>query len=133
MDETPWQRLHAIAEARRVRLHLTQIGVSAVGGPSPAWIRKLPNMSGEPDPRNYAPLRALDAALRWPEGTSLDLVTRDRSDWSRSALKEEERALVDALDEVSHFGFVIEHRLRAIPADRRDDVMRQILKILSIE
>lgn len=130
--ETSWRRLHDIAEARRIRLHLTQAGVAAVGGPSPAWLRKLPNMSGKPEARNLAPLRALDAALRWPEGTSLDLVSRDRSDWSRAQLKEEERGLIDAMDELSHFGFIVEHRMRAIPPAQRDDVMRQILHLLGI-
>lgn len=130
--ETPWQRLHSLAEARRMRLNLTQAGVAAVGGPSPAWIRKLPHMSGEPNGRHLSALKSLDAALRWPEGTSLDLIARDRSAWSRTQLKEEERGLIDMMDELSHFGFIVEHRMRAIPPSQRDDVMRQILKLLGI-
>ena len=128
ITETPWQRLHRIVEARRVRLGLTQAGVQVVGGPSRAWLTALPHLSGEPSTRHAAALAKLDAALQWPDGTSWSLVTKDRSGWPESELDDEERELVEEThDEADNFAFVIAARLRAMPEDERREVMRRIL------
>lgn len=133
VTETPWERLFRIAEARRTRLGLTQSGVQAMGGPSPAWIRRLPGLEGEPSSRYAASMRDLDRALQWPEGTSWSLVTKDRSTWSEDLLEDEEHQLVEDMhDEADHFAFIVATRIRALPANRRDDVMREILRILDM-
>jgi hypothetical protein len=131
--ETSWKRLHRIAEARRIRLGLTQAGVRAVGGPSPAWINKLARESGPPSQRHAASLKDLDLALQWPEGTAWGLLTDDRSGWDESLLMDEEHQLVEEThDEADTFGFLVATRLRAIPKERRDEVMRAILHDLDM-
>lgn len=130
--ETPWTRLYRLVEARRVALDLTQAGIQAVGGPSPAYLRKLPNFTGPPTPRMRASLLDLDRALEWPDGTCWSLVNDDRSTWSNDLLQDEEASLLERQDEASHFGYVVAARLRAIPVAERDDVMRAILALLDV-
>lgn len=133
VTETSWERLFRLVEARRTRLGLTQSGVQAVGGPSPAWIRRLPLIEGEPSARYAAAMNNLDRALQWPEGTSWSIVTKDRSGWSEDVLEDEEHQLVDEThDEADHFAHVVAARLRAIPAGQRDSVMRDIFRVLGL-
>lgn len=134
MTDQPWARLYRIVEERRRRLDLTQAGIQAVGGPSPAWLRKLPHLTGEPTARMAASMADLDRALQWPPGTSWSLVNDDRSDWSEAMLESEEHDLVEpAPDAVDHFAFVIAFRLRAIPeGPEREDAMRRVLAVLDV-
>jgi len=132
--ETQWERLYRLVELRRDRLDLTQAGIQAIGGPSPAWLRKLPNMVGEPTSRMRSTLTDLDRALQWDVGTSWGLVAHDRSAWSEEVLEDEEHSLVElGPDDCDHFGYVVAARLRAIPEGReRDSAMRQVLSALDI-
>lgn len=131
--ENPWARLHRIAEARREHLHLTQEGVQNIGGPSPAWLQKLPSVTGAPSVRHANPLRRLDAALRWPEGTALGLVRDDRSGWSDEVLADEEHDLIEAHDVIDEFLLIVGNRLRSLPEGERKDRMSAILDTLAIE
>jgi hypothetical protein len=133
-DETPWQRLHRIVEARAAQLDMTQAGIQAIGGPSPAWIRKLKNMTGPPTVRMAPALRDLDRALQWEPGTAKSLVEHDRSQWSRAILEDEEHSLIElGPDDCDNFGFVVAGRLRAIPEGKeRDDMMRAVLNLLGV-
>lgn len=129
---TPQQRLHRLLEARRKRLRLTQAAIQALGGPSPAWIRKLPMMTGEPDVRSRESLDSLDRALRWRVGTSWELLSKDRSDWTPDLLDSEEAELIEGHDEVDAFVYVVAARLRALELAARDEAMREILHVLRI-
>jgi len=134
MTETPWDRLHRLIERRRKVLGLTLEGIQVAGGPSPRWVQKLRGMSGPPSDRMRRPMRKLDAALVWPEGTSWGLVAEDRSAWSEMVLTDEEEQLMEAVDEAAEFGLAVTMRLRAIPAGaERDDLMRQIASLLGME
>ena len=133
VTETQWERLYRLVEERRTRLDLTQAGIQATGGPSPAWLRKLPHMVGEPTQRQRASLQDLDRALRWPVGTSWGLVEDDRSGWSEAVLQDEEEQLLERIDEANNFGWLVATRLRAIPeGPERDAVMRRVLEVLGV-
>lgn len=115
VHETNWQRLHRLAEARRKKIGLTQAGLKELGGPSKAWVNSLPHMEGPPSTRHATPLARLDAVLRWPQGTSWDLASRDRSDDDPALLADEERSLVDHKDKITVFVYLIERRMRSLP------------------
>ena len=133
VTETQWERLHRLVRRRSKVLGLTQDGIQAVGGPSPRWVQKLRDGSGEPTERMRTPMRKLDAALRWPRDTTWGLVAHDRSEWSDAVLRDEEEQLMDLVDEADEFVMVVAARLRAIPAGaRRDEVMRRILADLDL-
>lgn len=133
VTETQWERLYRLVEERRTRLDLTQAGVQATGGPSPAWLRKLPHLVGPPTQRMRASLSDLDRALRWKVGTSWDLVEQDRTGWSEEVLLDEEESLLAQIDEANNFGFLVATRLRAIPeGPERDAVMRRVLDVLNV-
>lgn len=135
MNETQWQRLYRLIEVRRDRLDLTQAGIQALGGPSPATLRKLPHLTGPPTPRMRPTLSDLDRALRWDVGTSWGLVEHDRSEWSDAVLLDEEESLIDlGPDEADNFAYVVAARIRAIPEGKeRDDAMRRVLAALEVE
>lgn len=78
VQQTNWQRLHRIAEARREKLGIAQSGMKDLGGPSKSWVNALPYHEGPPSTRHAPHLERLDAVLRWPKGTSWDLLSRDR-------------------------------------------------------
>lgn len=100
MDETNWQRLWAIVESRRERLGMTRTYIQDQGGPSSEWVRKLRNGEGRPSLKQAGKFVSLDRALGWPEGTSWDFLTADRTGWSAERLAEEESALAGG--EVRH-------------------------------
>jgi hypothetical protein len=131
-QENPWARLHRIAEARRLRLGLTQDGLTAAGGPTGAFVRSLKSNVGAPSPRSAASLAALDHALLWREGTSWSLVAEDRSDWDEAALTDEEAQLVEEDDEAGHMGTIVTHRLRLMPPEDAERAMREIAAILGL-
>ena len=134
VTETQWERLRRLIDLRRDRLDLTLAGIHAVGGPSPKWVHKLPYQSGPPSERMRASLSDLDRALRWDVGTSWGLVDHDRSAWNEAVLQDEEASLVDlGPDEADDFAFVIAARIRALPAEERDDAMRRVLAALGVE
>jgi hypothetical protein len=130
--ETNWQRLHRIAEARRKKIGLTQSGLKALGGPSKAWVNSLPHMEGEPSTRHATPMARLDAVLRWPEGTSWDLASRDRSHDDPALLEDEERALIDHKDKITVFMYLVERRMRALPEDELRPAMLDIGRLLGL-
>lgn len=133
VSETTWQRLHRIADARRKHLGLTLQGVTAAGGPSDAWFRALKYGEGEPSTRHRKPLAALDRALRWKEGTSLSLLTDDRSGWDEALLSDEEDSLVlAASDRVAIFAFMVEQRLRAVDELDSERMMREIAAVMGL-
>ena len=134
-DETQWQRLHRIVERRRRDvLGLTQEGLNLAGAPTPRWVLDLQTREGAPTHRMRTPLRKLDVALGWPEGTSWGLVADDRSGWSEALLLDEEEQLMETADEASEMAKVVELRLRAIPAgEERDAAMRHVLAALDVE
>jgi hypothetical protein len=129
VTENPWHRLHRIVESRRINtLDITLTTIQAQGGPSPKWVQNLLLQEGEPTPRQRSKLAALDKVMHWPVGTSWGLVADDRSDWSSEVLEDEERQLIEEQnDEVDAFVFALNYRLRAMPDDERDRVMRAIL------
>ena len=133
--ETQWERLHRIVERRRKDvLGLTQEGLHLAGAPTPRTLQDLRLREGEPTHRMRLPLRKLDAALGWPEGTSWGLVAHDRSEWSEVLLLDEEESLMDVTDEAAELAKTVELRLRAIPAgEERDAAMRRVLAALEVE
>lgn len=134
-DETQWERLHRIVERRRKEvLGLTQEGLHLAGAPTPRTLQDMRLREGEPTHRMRLPLRKLDAALGWPEGTSWGLVAEDRSEWSEVVLLDEEEQLLELTDEADQFAKIIELRIRAIPAgEERDAAMRRVLAALDVE
>lgn len=132
VHETNWQRLHRIAEARRKKIGLTQSGLKDLGGPSKAWVNSLPHMEGTPSTRHATPLARLDAVLRWPSGTSWDLVARDRGRDSDALLLDEERGLVDYKDKITVFMYLAERRMRSLPEEDLRPAMLDIGRRLGI-
>ena len=134
-DETQWERLFRIVERRRKEvLGLTQEGLHVAGAPTPRTVQDLRTRTGEPTHRMRTPLRKLDVALGWPEGTSWGLVADDRSGWSEAILRDEEEQLMEMTDEASRFAKIVEFRLRAIPSGpERDAAMRRALAALEVE
>ena len=133
VTETQWERLHRLIEHRRKILGLTLAGIQTIGGPSPRWVQKLRGMEGHPTDRMRRPMRDIDRVLRWPVDTTWGLVDHDRSDWEPAILEDEERQLLETVDEADEIAFVIAARLRGIPAGpERDDVMRRLLEVLDI-
>jgi hypothetical protein len=131
-NETVWQRLHRIAEARRKHLRLTQPGVRAAGGPSIAWQAKLPYKTEEPSPRHVEALDNLDKALRWRAGTSWRLLTEDRSGWSEDVLLDEEESLVNEPDRVALMAFMVEQRLNAVDEVERERLIKAVARTLGL-
>ena len=130
--ENPWQRLHRIADARRKHLHLTVDGLRGAGGPSAPWFYKLKYEEGPVSNRHIPFLEKLDAALQWPLGTSAGLLDKDRSDWSAVVLDDEEAQLVEYQDEVAFFAFMVERRLRTLDPDAREQLMRDIGRMIGL-
>lgn len=131
-SESVWGRLHRIAESRRLHLHLTQEGVRAAGGPSVSWQTKLPKKTETPGPRHVEPLRQLDRALQWPDGTSMRLLTEDRTGWSRAVLEDEELSLVEGQDEIAHLAFMVDRRLRTLDPPEREQMMRDVGRAIGL-
>jgi len=133
--ETQWERLHRIVERRRKEvLGLTQEGLHLAGAPTPRTLQDLRVREGEPTHRMRLPLRKLDAALGWPEGTSWGLVAEDRSEWSEAVLLDEEEQLMETTDDPARLAKTVELRLRAFPAgEERDAAMRRVLAALEVE
>jgi len=133
--ETQWERLFRIVERRRRDvLGLTQEGLHLAGAPTPRTLQDMRGRTGEPSHRMRLPLRKLDAALGWPEGTAWGLVADDRSDWSEALLSDEEEQLMESADEASEIAKVVELRVRAIPrGPERDAAMQRLLAALEVE
>lgn len=133
MAETPWERLSRLVDLRRHVIGLTLDGIQAVGGPSAKSVQKLRMYDGPPSGRMRPTLRRLDAALRWPHDTSWGIASGERDHWSAEMLEDEDRSLVERVDESEEFSFVVAARLRALPDVERVDAMRQIGAILHLE
>ena len=133
--ETQWERLHRIVERRRKEvLGISQEALHLAGAPTPRTLQDLRTREGEPTLRMRLPLRKLDAALGWPEGTSWGLVAEDRSEWSEVVLLDEEEQLMETVDDAAELAKTVELRLRAYPAgEERDAAMRRVLAALEIE
>lgn len=133
--ETQWERLFRLVERRRKDvLGLTQEGLHVAGAPTPRTVQDLRTRTGEPTHRMRTPLRKLDIALGWPEGTCWGLVADDRSSWSEDVLLDEEEALMDLTDDADQLGKIVVLRVRAIPAGpKRDAAMQRVLSALEIE
>ena len=95
MNENPWQRLSRIAYARMDHLGMTQADLTSVGGPSPAWVRKLKATTGHPSSRHTRSLRDLSVALGWEPDQARSLLVDDRKGWSDDVLQDEETALIE--------------------------------------
>ena len=95
MNENAWQRLSRIVYARMDHLGITQADLTRLGGPSPAWVRKLKATTGQPSSRHTRSLRELSVALGWDADTARSLLVDDRSGWSEAVLADEETALVE--------------------------------------
>lgn len=138
MNETSWQRLYRLIEARREQLGITRSGLNALGAPSSEWVRKLQNEEGRPRMKQAGALRSLDGALGWPSGTAWGLVNDDRSTWAPGLLEDEEHQLVygDALrgveQEIRDFQTIVAARLRMLPEVEAHATMRKILGDLGI-
>lgn len=132
VSETPWQRLHRIADARRKILGLTVAGVTAAGGPSDGWFRALKYGTGAPSTRHVKPLAALDRALQWREGTSLSLLTDDRSEWDPALLSDEEDSLLHATDRIGTAAFMIEQRLRVVGEAEAERMIREMFRVMGL-
>ena len=125
-NETAWARLHRIATARREFLHLSQAQIAAAGGPSVAWQTKLRHKTETPGVRHRAYLESLDAVLLWDTGTSMRLLTQDRSGWSAETLADEEFRLIEGKDRIGHFAFMVEQRLRSLDPKDSEMMIRRI-------
>jgi len=136
MNETPWERLHRIAEARRSQLGLGRHALQERGGPSSEWVRGLKERTGDPTPRMRTKLDDLDRALQWRVGTSWGLLKDDRSGWSQTSLSAEDYELVQGAGdpsseaELSHFETLVLAALRNMPPERRGAVMAEVAKLL---
>jgi hypothetical protein len=130
--QTNWQRLHSIAEARRHKLGLTQEGLKELGGPSKSWLNAMVHNEGAPSTRHITPLKRLDAALRWEEGTAWDLVARDRSQWDPVLLEDEARSLIERKDKIAAFVYLIDRKLRTLPESDLRPAMLDIGRRLGI-
>jgi hypothetical protein len=130
--ENPWGRLTRIAKRRMRSIGMTQPGMAEAGGPSVGWFTKLPHHAGEPSSRQREMLDLLDEALRWPAGTSWDLLTVDRSAWPDFQLADEEEGLVALADEFEHFAFIVEKRLRAMDSEGAQDLIRRIKREMGL-
>lgn len=136
MNESQWERLYRLAEARRSQLGLARNGLQERGGPSTEWVRNLKERTGFPSPRMRASLDGLDRALEWTVGTSWSLVTEDRADWSPETLASEEHDLVrgagdpETETELGHFATTVSAALRSMHPERREAVMQDILRLL---
>ena len=95
MNENAWQRLSRIVYARMDHLGMTQNDLTRLGGPSPAWVRKLKATTGHPSSRHTKSLRELSTALGWPADQARSLLVDDRTGWSADVLADEEAALVE--------------------------------------
>jgi hypothetical protein len=102
-----WRRLHDIADARRRHLGLTVKGLREAGAPSEPWFHKLKDVTGPVSARQVRWLEQLDQGLRWPVGTSRNLIEGDRSGWSEFELESEAHELVVREDRVGHFAFAV--------------------------
>lgn len=137
VNETPWQRLYRLAEARREHLGMSRADVKAKGGPSSESVRKLQHYEGAPSIRQAPTLRDLDAALNWPLGTAWGLVADGREGWGPDALEDEEHSRIfgdedsDTAPDQRHFETILHATLREMPADEREQVMAEILKVLN--
>ena len=131
-DESPWARLHRIANARRQRLGLTLAGMESAGGPTGAWLRSLRTTTGAPSLKSAHALAALDEALRWRPGTSWGLVAEDRSGWADALLTDEEAQLVEEDDEAGHMGTIVAARLRLMAPDDAARAMAEIMRTLGL-
>lgn len=138
VNESQWERLYRLVEARRSHLGLARNGLQERGGPSSETVRGLKDRQGVPSPRMRRSMDDLDRALEWSRGTSWSLITDDRSDWSRESLASEEHELVrgqgEPTDEadMANFTTTVRTKLRAMPADQREAAMTQILRLLGI-
>lgn len=130
--ENAWSRLHRIVKARAKHLGLTMTAVQAVGGPSPAWIHKLPHETGQPSTRHTKSLRDLDRAMRWREGTSWGLLADDRSSWTDEVLRDEEVSLISAADRISNAAWLWEQRLRSMPEELADEIIRETFRLAGL-
>ena len=124
--ETTWARLHRIAEARRKFLHLSQADIQASGGPSVAWLTKLRHKTETPGVRHKASLESLDAVLLWDTGTSMRLLTKDRSEWSDEMLADEEFQLIEGKDRIGAFSFMVEKKLRSLDPKEAEMMIRRV-------
>ena len=95
MNENAWQRLSRIVYARMDHLGITQDDLKRLGGPSPAWVRKLKATTGHPSSRHTKALRELSVALGWSADQARSVLVDDRSDWSADALAAEEADLIE--------------------------------------
>lgn len=128
-DETPWQRLHRVAEERRRRLGFSQAGIKARGGPSPSAVQAFRHHAGSAvTVREGATLRAMDGALGWPTGSSAQLVTETRPDM----LDDLEDRLLDAQDQIAAFAWMVEQRLRLLGDDARETAFAEVARILGL-
>ena len=138
MNESQWERLYRLVEARRSHLGLARNGLQERGGPSTELVRRLKDRQGTPSPRMRRSLDDLDKSLEWTVGTSWSLVTEDRDGWSRETLASEEHELVrgqgDPATEtdLSHFGTLVLAALRAMDPERREAAMSGITRLLGI-
>lgn len=136
MKETPWERLHRIAEARRQHLGMSRADMKAKGGPSSESVRKLKFYEGPPSIRQAPTLRDLDEVLKWPLGTAWGLVADGREGWATELLDDEEQLCIygdedkGTAPDQRHFETVLHATLREMPADERERAMAEILKVL---
>lgn len=74
--EAGWARLARALDEQRRHLGMTRDQVTAAGGPSDAWQRRLRWRDGEsPTVRERRILPRLDRAVRWPEGKAFAILT----------------------------------------------------------
>lgn len=127
VQETKWARLRQTVDRRAKRLGLSQPGIQARGGPSPAWVNKLGREQGAPTTRNAIQLNKLDAALGWPSGTSLAFLT---TDLPRDAWDDWEDARVEQGDEISMFAGAVDEHLRSVDEKERGELMAIIGRLI---
>lgn len=136
MNETPWERLYRLIEARRQQLGLARSGLNALGGPSSEWVRQLQYETGKPSTKRANAMRSLDRVLGWDSGTAWGLVNDDRAKWSEDALRDEELRLIYMDDmqgleeEIRTFQTAVAARLRNMPKVEAEAAMRKVFAIL---
>lgn len=127
--ETPWMRLHRVAEARRQRLGITQEEVKARGGPSPSSVQSWRHHEGaRVSVREQETLRGLDLALGWPSGSAASLVAETRS----AMLSDLEERLLEDPEHLSTLAWMVETRLRDMSPRERQAALTKIGEVLGL-
>lgn len=150
MPNEDWPRLAHALDARIAELHLTQAGIQAKGGPSPAKVREIIN--GRSTTLSPSKRRDLERAIGWAPG-SIDRIlaggeptllsdeasvflSRIRHPYQAAlisdAIENDDKGLVAALEEVLETGHVSPNAHAQLQRLRDDATIKQFPKIYEL-